>query len=40
VRYCRRIERIGREALWDGDEDVLDLAILFGEKIYVPEKWE
>jgi len=40
ARYWRRIERDAQETLWDGDEDVFDLAILFGEKIYVPEKWD
>jgi len=40
VQHCRRIKRIGQSTLWDGDEDVLDLAILFGEKIYKPEKWD
>jgi len=32
--------RIGQETLWDGDEDVFNLSILFGEKTYVPEKWD
>jgi len=40
VRHYRRIEREANSAIWDGDEDVLDLGILFGEKIYIPEKWE
>jgi len=40
VRHCRRIERIGQSTLWDGDEDIFDLAILFDEKIYKPEKWD
>jgi len=33
-------DRTGGElhTIWDGDEDVLDLNILFGEKIYKPEK--
>jgi len=40
MRHCRRMERIGQETLWYGDEDVFDLRILFGEKIYVQEKWD
>jgi len=40
VRYWRRIERDAQETIWDGDEDVLDLAILFGKKVYVPENWD
>jgi len=40
VRYYRQIEREVNETIWDGDEDVLDLRILFGEKIYIPEKWD
>jgi len=33
-------ERDVQETIWDGNEDILDLAILFGEKVYVPEKWD
>jgi len=40
VRYYHRIEREANETIWDGDDDVLDLRILFGEKIYIPEKWD
>jgi len=36
IRY-RRIEREANMTVWDGDEDVLDLSILFEEKIYEPE---
>jgi len=39
IRYYRRIEREANETIWDGDEDVLNLCILFGEKIYKPENW-
>jgi len=34
------IEREVNSTIWDGDEDVLDLSILFGEKKYKPEKWD
>jgi len=40
MRYWRRIERDAQETIWDGDEDFLDLCILFGEKKYKPEKWD
>jgi len=40
VRYYRRIERDANQAIWDGDDDIFDLRILFGEEIYVPEKWD
>jgi len=40
VRHSRRIEREASEAIWDGDDDVFDLRFLFGEKIYIPEKWD
>jgi len=40
VRHYRRIEREANKTIWDGDDDVLDLKILFGEKIYIPEKWD
>jgi len=40
VRYWRRIERDAQETIWDGDEDVHDLCILFGEKKYEPDKWD
>jgi len=40
VRYWRRIERDAQETLWDGDEDVFDLCVLFNEKIYELEKWD
>jgi len=39
IRYYRRIDREANMTIWDGDEDVLDLSILFGEKIYEPENW-
>jgi len=39
ARHWRRIEREVNSTIWNGDEDVLDLCILFGEKIYVPEDW-
>jgi len=39
VRYYRKIDREANLTVWDGDEDVLDLCILFKEKIYVPEDW-
>jgi len=40
VRHYRRMEREANATIWDGDEDVLDLCILFKEKIYIPEKWD
>jgi len=40
IRHNRRIEREVAATIWDGDEDVLDLCILFNEKIYIPEKWD
>jgi len=40
VRHCRRMERDAQDTLWHGEEDVFDLAILFGEKTYIPEKWD
>jgi len=40
IRHYRRIEREVAATIWDGDEDVLDLCILFNEKIYIPEKWD
>jgi len=39
TRYYRRIERKANMTIWDGDEDVLNLSILFGEKIYESENW-
>jgi len=40
TRWFRRIDREANEEVWNGDEDVLDLCILFGEKIYTPEVWD
>jgi len=40
VRYYRCIEKDANEAIWDGDDDIFDLRILFAEEIYVPEKWD
>jgi len=39
VRYYCRIEHEANSTVWNGDEDVLDLRILFGEKKYEPEDW-
>jgi len=39
IRYYRRIEREANSTIWDGDDDVLDMCILFGLKKYEPEDW-
>jgi len=39
VRHYQKIDREVNSTVWDGDKDVLDLCILFQEKIYVPEDW-
>jgi len=40
TRWFRKIDREANDEVWNGEEDVLDLCILFGDKIYEPEIWD
>jgi len=40
IRWLKYCNRMANDAIWCGDEDVLDLQILFGERVYEEERWD